>query len=297
MAMALGIPARFLVGQPVSTVAEQDVHFRRLRSTSKRDRVTALARLSLLSQLVERIDRSVELPEVDLPIVIEGQSPREAAAQLRAEWGLGGGPIASIARLLERHGVIVVRLHDVSADVDAFSCWFRGRPYVALIGDKGDIARSRFDAAHELGHLLLHHDAHPGDMALEREAHAFAAALLMPDAVIYDELPARVDWRLMLALKLRWGVSMAALLRRARDVGRISESSYKRGMMMMSRYRWRRSEPGDLQHIEEPSMVFRALDLMAADPDETSLLEGLGWNESVLSDVIGPRMRRPLLVP
>lgn len=33
-----------------------------------------------------------------------------------------------------------------------------------------DKARSRFDAAHELGHLLLHHDAEPGSKVIENQA-------------------------------------------------------------------------------------------------------------------------------
>jgi len=53
-----------------------------------------------------------------------------------------------------------------------------------LASDKGDAAVSRFDAAHELGHLIMHHDAEPGDLYMERQADAFAAAFLMPAETI-----------------------------------------------------------------------------------------------------------------
>ena len=48
-------------------------------------------------------------------------------------------------------------------------------------------------AAHELGHLLLHGDAAPGDVIQEKEADAFAAEFLTPAEVIGPELPVRMD--------------------------------------------------------------------------------------------------------
>jgi hypothetical protein len=63
--------------------------------------------------------------------------------------------------------------------------------------DKNDRARSRFDGAHELGHFVVHGDQIWGVKEVEHQAHAFAAAFLMPAGDIRDELPDRADWTVL----------------------------------------------------------------------------------------------------
>jgi Zn-dependent peptidase ImmA (M78 family) len=81
-------------------------------------------------------------------------------------------------RQLERHGVVVVRTQTFQREVDAFSVNFPGRPVVVLGVDKAVTARSRFDAAHELGHLVLRSESHAGTKEAEKQAHRFGAAFL-----------------------------------------------------------------------------------------------------------------------
>jgi Zn-dependent peptidase ImmA (M78 family) len=265
LSMALGVPPEFFAaGRPQVDLSENNVHFRSLRSTSKRDRTQARAQVRLLAEIVGVLSRRVRLPAVDLPEFEPDSSPAAAAVRLRELWGLGDGPISDMVRLLERHGVVVVRLDAPSEDLDAFSCWIDAqKPYVVLTTNKGSADRSRFDAAHELYHLVAHQDASPGDQTLETQAHQFAAAFLMPEAAMRNELPSQVDWRRFAELKLRWGVSMAALLRRARDLGLIGDDHYRRGMMDMSRRDWRRHEPVDLGEPEQPELLRRAIELVA----------------------------------
>ena len=104
------------------------------------------------------------------------------------------GPIADVVELLESHGVVVIRLPLDSADVDAFSLPFPDHPVVVLGSDKTDRARSRFDGAHELGHLVMHGEQIWGIKEVETQAHQFAAAFLMPANEIRDQLPTTVDW-------------------------------------------------------------------------------------------------------
>ncbi len=80
------------------------------------------------------------------------------AGALRASWALPPGPAPNVVELLESHGVAVIRLPLGSVDVDAFSLPLPDHPVVVLGTDKNDRARSRFDAAHELGHLVMHGD-------------------------------------------------------------------------------------------------------------------------------------------
>ncbi|NED56599.1 ImmA/IrrE family metallo-endopeptidase, partial [Micromonospora aurantiaca] len=78
--------------------------------------------------------------------------------------------------------------------VDAFSVGVHPRPMVFFNPAKGDYWRNRFDAAHELGHLVMHADAEPGEKVVEDQAHRFAAEFLMPEQDIATELPATPDW-------------------------------------------------------------------------------------------------------
>ncbi len=65
-------------------------------------------------------------------------------------------------------------------------------------------SRTRFDAAHELGHLVMHVDANPGSIDLESEANRFAAAFLLPKETFARECPNWLDWKLLRELKTRW---------------------------------------------------------------------------------------------
>lgn len=262
MSLALGVPPAFFTTRPIHEIPEDQAHFRKLRATSKRARDEARAQVELLADLVAFIERRVRLPDVALPRDLSTVSPEEAATELRARWQLGLGPIASAVGLLERKGTVVARLHASSDEIDAFSCWMGGRPFVILASNKHAADRSRFDAAHELGHLILHQDVQPGDPASEQEAHRFAAELLMPAAAIRSELPPRLNWRRYLELKGRWGVSMAALIRRARDLDVIADTAYRRAMIELGRKGWRTREPDALVEPEQPELIARALMLL-----------------------------------
>jgi Zn-dependent peptidase ImmA (M78 family) len=146
--------------------------------------------------------------------------------------------------------------------VDAFSTWMDKRPLVILSDDKDDVARSRLDAAHELGHLVMHHDAEPGSRAVEQQAFTFAVAFLMPRESALRELPRGLDWRRHAELKRRWGISMKALVRYSKDLGLLSEASYKRAMVQYSKNGWQNGEPGELEDTEQPVLVSNALEVL-----------------------------------
>lgn len=232
-----------------------------MTSRTRTNELAARAQVALLAEIVTALERQVRLPAVDLPSIESGTVPEEAARLTREAWGLGDGPIANMVGLLERKGVIVSRLPAATDELDAFS-WLGSRPFIVLASNKEAADRARFDAAHELGHFLLHHDAHPGDPEMERVAHRFAAEFLAPAASIRQELPSRIDWPALANLKLRWGVSIAMLVRRMRDLATISDATYRRAMMELSRRGWRKSEPIELGAPEQPELVGRAMHLL-----------------------------------
>jgi len=109
---------------------------------------------------------------------------------------------------------------------------------VVLATDKNDRARSRFDGAHELGHLVMHGEHVWGLKQVESQAHAF----FMPDRDILDELPSYADWPSPTAGGW-WQVSLAALLPRAKNLGRMTNASYFTAVKALSARGWRRQEP------------------------------------------------------
>ena len=270
LAKALDVPAAFLsANRTLYSVSGDEGHFRSLRSTSTRDRSQARAQLEILAEAVATLERRVHIPAVDLPDIDPETSPEDAARAVRIAWDLADGPVSDVVALLEDHGVIVTRLPAATDEMDAFSAWVGDRPFVLLVANKQAADRARFDAAHELAHLLLHRGSAPGDPEVERIAHRFAAEFLAPATSIRSVLPRRVDWRVLAELKLTWGVSMAMLLRRMRDLGTISEPAYRRGMMDMSRLGWRRSEPVAIGKPEEPEMLGLAVEVLARERNYT----------------------------
>ncbi len=176
-----------------------------------------------------------------------------------------------VVALLESHGVVTARFRFQASKVDAFSMPFTNRSIVVLGADKGHRDRSRFDAAHELGHLVLLRWVQPGERLWEWEAHRFAAAFLMPADDIAPLLPTKPDWRRLLELKATWHVSLAALLMRAKILGVMSDTAYLSGIKAMSAKGWRKDEPGDLGPPESPRLLAAAI--RAAAQNGTTLQE------------------------
>ncbi len=284
LALGLSVDPGFFAARP-NDVAKASAlpHFRSLRSTSQLARDQAFAYGQVALDIAESLERHVELPDVDLPTMpvemgdLEGDGPERAAQELRDAWEIGTGPVGHLVRALENHGVLVVFSPNQTASVDAYSFDSHLRPVVILNPVKRDYYRQRFDVAHELGHLIMHSDAEPGGRIVEEQAHRFASELLMPKAQITDLLPTAMNrsaWVTLAKLKEQWGVSIQALLYRARRLGRLGDVSYRNAMVTLSTRGWRRNEPGLITAIEQPSLLPRAIELLDNEGiGELSLIE------------------------
>jgi Zn-dependent peptidase ImmA (M78 family) len=270
LAVALGVdPAFFLSSLSALPVDARLAHFRSLRSTTQAVRDQACAYAVAAAETAALLETYVELPALDLPAVPvfpdepDREAPARAAREVRAAWGWPAGPAPHLIRAAENHGILVVYSPPAAASVDAYSIQGPARPIVLLNPMKDDYWRQRYDVAHEIGHLVMHADAEPGGRAVEEQANRFAAELLMPAAEIVDLLPSRADWRRLGGLKEQWGASMAALLYRARELRVMREVTYRNAMSAMSARGWRRAEPGLQRTVEQPSMLARAVELLA----------------------------------
>lgn len=277
LALSLGVDPGFFAMRPDDVAAlSATPHFRSLRSTTQLARDQAFAYGQLAVDIATSLEKHVECPDQDVPsfpVPIDADrwddsGPELAARYVRDQWGMSTGPAPHLVRLLENHGVLIVFSPPQAASVDAYSFDSRLRPVVVLNPVKHDYYRQRFDIAHELGHLVMHSDAEPGGRTVEDHANRFAAELLMPEAEIRDELPTIMNgaaWQSLARSKERWGTSIQALLYRARRLGTLTEVSYRNAMATLTSRGWRRGEPGLITVLEQPSMLPRAVELLAAE--------------------------------
>ena len=272
IAIALGMPREFFVpGRPTAAASSSVVHFRSLRSTPVRDRRRALTHAVFAWELTNLLESYLSIPPVAFPrAVLPERASRDdmenLAGECRRLLNLGSAPIGNMTRHLESLGAVVVRLPVGCEKVDAFSCVLEDRPIVVLNSDKGDKARSRHDAAHEFGHLVAHDDTEPGSQIVEQQAHAFASAFLLPADEVAPYLASPLDWNMLFRLKRHWGVSLQSLIVRAKNLGTISEHSYRRAFIKLSTAKnadgttWRINEPGTLGPPEQPILLRRCVE-------------------------------------
>ncbi|GAA1286449.1 XRE family transcriptional regulator [Pseudonocardia aurantiaca] len=269
LAMALGIEPEFFLPSAGELQAASAPHFRSLRSTTQIARDRARAYGLMVIEIISSLERHVEFPNLDLPLhavdleLWEVSEPEDAARVVRKCWDIETGPIDHIVRLLENKGIFAAFTSRQIAAIDAYSFSSDMRPVVLLNPTKDDYYRQRWDVAHELGHLVMHADAEPGNRDAEEQANRFAAELLLPEAEIAPLLPNRPGWRHLQSLKEEWGVSLQALLFRSRRLGVMPEQAYKSAMTTVSARGWRRQEPGRSVLVEQPSLLPRAVEVLA----------------------------------
>ncbi|MCX4429602.1 helix-turn-helix domain-containing protein [Streptomyces mirabilis] len=312
LAKALDVPVEFFIaGRPSQRLDSSMAHFRSLRSTPKAQRERALAFVEQVWELTYALERRVQLPPVDLPGYAGGEvhpgvalsaEPTAAAQELRRQWGLGDGPVTHLVRRMEAHGIVVVLPADAdaaTATVDAFSSR-SARPLVVLTQNRAnDVYRHRFTAAHELGHLVLHGDA-TGDSRQEREADAFAAEFLTPQASILPLLPRRMDLGQLAGLRRTWGVSVHSLVYRCRELGVISDATASRTyqrLRALDRQPGFAAEPVSGYPGEQPVLLSQAFDLAVQETGlgVRELAQELAWPLARVRELLGMPDNRPVL--
>jgi Zn-dependent peptidase ImmA (M78 family)/DNA-binding XRE family transcriptional regulator len=236
-----GFSKAFLEADDIEILSADGVSFRSMTKMTARQRDAAIAAGSIAFVMSDWVDREFDLPEPDIPD-FQGATPEIAAQSLRQYWCLGEKPIKNMVHLLELKGVRAFSLADNCQEVDAYSVWRGMRPFVFLNTGKS-AERRRYDAAHELAHLVLHRHAAPNGRGAEKEAHAFAAAFLMPIASMkaLGRIVPTLDY--IVRLKKTWIVSVAAMTLRLYELGLLTYYHYNRLYVELSSRGWRTSEP------------------------------------------------------
>jgi Zn-dependent peptidase ImmA (M78 family) len=209
----------------------------------------------------------------------------------RRHWNLGISPVADIVLLLENNGAIVSRGELGAETLDAYSQQPEDseHPIIFLGAGKASAVRSRHDASHELGHLILHRHIKASAMKntahfrlIEDQAHRFAAAFNLPAQGFAEQLWAPT-MDAFLALKPHWKVSIGVMIVRCGQLGILNEVQQKRAWINMNRKGWRCCEPLDDRLIpEQPRLLRRSFELLVN--------EGIKTPEQIVSDLcLNPR--------
>jgi Zn-dependent peptidase ImmA (M78 family) len=234
-------------------------YHRRRQATLVHELRLALARINVrriqIFRLLEGMDINSPYKMRQFDIDENDSDPEAIAALVRAEWRLPFGPIRNLIRTIEHAGGIVVITDLGTQRIDALSQWLPGLPPMFFLNSGIPADRMRYSLAHELGHIIMH--SSPSE-CLEREADQFAAAFLMPQHDIVSELD-RIRIADLARLKSYWRVSMQALVRRARDLGKITQSQYTTAFEQFSRMGYRKNEPVEIEP-EMPSTLERLIE-------------------------------------
>lgn len=285
----LDVPASYFTHQP--TVEVNWLAFRRHSTflAREQDAVKAyaadVAELQIELQSLLHPDAGANLPEV-MPVA-SMEDAEGAAMRLRECWELDDNPIDSLVQTAEDHQVIVVGWSKHGGEFDGLSGWCNQQP-VAVINTAVEADRRRFTLAHELGHLMMDTST-VTEKEAEKLAHRFAATLLVPPERVRHELGTRrtrLDWEELSILKRKYGVSMAAWVYRAKDLGIITDHYAANLYREMSERGWRKREPVDYIADEEPlkleQMAHRAVAEGLMSPDQIRRVYP-DWFETELS--------------
>ncbi|MBC6439877.1 MAG: ImmA/IrrE family metallo-endopeptidase [Rhodospirillales bacterium] len=326
LARTLNVPVAFFL-RPLPDHGPAPMFFRSMASTTQSVRKRTQARMRWAQDIALSLQEWVDLPEVNVPRLdvsnhgeIRNEDIEHMASACRATWNLGAGPIADVLLVLENAGIVVVKEEVGTVKMDGLSNWSAadGRPYVLIARDKDTCVRSRMDAAHELGHLVLHHSLKPRPLnnsadfkEIERQAFDFAAAFLMPAESFSPEIWSP-SLNAFVALKEHWKTSVGAMIIRCARLGMLSEEHQRRLWKHYSARGWRKSEPMDDELAREyPRLLSRSVRLLVEEQvrsreallndfrlhgSDVEALCGLprGYMTTKAADVVAlPKLKRP----
>lgn len=260
ISLILKFPEKFFFEDDIEVPDLTQISFRAVSKMTIIKKNAATYTTSIAFNLNEWIEQKFILPQPNL-LDLRDTSPEEAAIMLRKHWNLGILSIENIIHLLEINGIRVFSINEKNYELDAFSLWKNNTPFIFLNMQKS-MERTRFDAAHELGHLILHkHGTPQGGQAIEKEANNFAAAFLIPKETLVSYRPESFNINSLLSMKKKWIVSISALVNRLYKLGRLTDWHYRMLCIHMSRrgYLVKEPEPAKRERSRMLEIIFRKL--------------------------------------
>jgi len=238
-----------------------------------------------------------DLPEYqNAPDSYSNLEIEEAAEACRNHWGLGlDTPIQNITNVLENAGVVITTFSGVSEKVDALSL-NRKHPIIIRNSAKESPCRLRFDLAHECGHFILHNGIETGDTVTEGEADRFASAFIFPRSSFVREFPRsfnpnrEISWKPLYELKIRWGMSLRAIIYRAHFLKIISSQQYRAANIWLSKSGQSKNERYDDRiNKESPELLKSSFNILNSEVKISfhKIAEHLNITSGMLSNITG----------
>jgi len=265
LSKALNVPVDFFFTEPEVSVVLEHVDYRKKSAMSKTHQT------AIEEQCTEALNRylTLELAMQDQKAVEDfmfektvrtPEDADEAADQLRRDWDLGDNPIPNVVAMLEDKGYKVIEL-ETDAKFDGLKAHAGAARVIGLNKNINDTCRKRFTALHELAHHVLLFPSEMPEREKERLCHCFAGAVLYPQAQALEAMHhERFHFYLpeLVILKEYWGISIAAIFARAKNLGIISEHVHTKLMIGYNARKYRDGEPGTFGG-DEKALRFRQL--------------------------------------
>lgn len=298
----LSVKKDFFYEEFENDVKFEQCHFRKRKTTpvGLANRVCSYS--TVFEALVEFLSQYIEFPESDVPDLSNNADNysnleiEEAAEACRKHWNLGlDNPIDNITNILENAGVVITTFSGVSDKVDALSL-YRKNPIIIRNDAKESPCRLRFDLAHECGHFVLHNGIETGDSITESEADRFASAFLFPRSAFLNEFPKtflpnrEASWQPLYKLKIRWGMSLKAIIYRAHFLKIISSQQYRAANVKLSKSGQTKVERYDeILTREKPQLLQDSFELLRDEAGITfsRIADNLHITPQMLSTITG----------
>jgi Zn-dependent peptidase ImmA (M78 family)/DNA-binding XRE family transcriptional regulator len=194
------------------------------------------------SKTVEYLDRYLELEDIVgekkvLPfipksfLISEPTDIESAAIEMRSVLKIGTDPIYNIVELLEENGVKVFPIQSEPSFSGMSTVLKNGEGVIVYnqLKDEIPLVRIRFTLLHELGHLFLNL-GHFNEKEAERLCDQFAGAMLIPKENLVNLLGNKrmeIMNEELRMIKRYYGISLPAIVYRAKTLGIVSDSFVK----------------------------------------------------------------------
>lgn len=251
----------------------KDIEFR------KQEKLSVKEQTKIKEQTREYLSRYLELEEIvglssefENPFLGDNMDAVGIKADywaecLREKWNLGNNPIYNVVELLEEKNIKIIKL-DADDSFDGLKTTINESIPVIVFNEKNQEKqdRIRFTLLHELGHILFS-DYLKDLPEAQKEiiCHQFAGAMLMPAKTLQMKLGehrTKISFAELANIKQQYGISMQALIMRAKDCGIINDNYTRQFFFMIKQLGWKINEPIVYEGREESTrfkqLLFRA---------------------------------------
>lgn len=303
LAQVLDFPSSFF-SREVEALTSDGMFFRSQSAATKRARDMQKMDLTFSNSIYNLLKKYVEFPVVNLPQLyvddykeLTSEIIKDKATELREIWGIdNNSPIPNLIRIMEANGFIVTKSNMENPKIDAVSKWVLDRPFVIFTDNGESAVRRRFNAAHEIGHIILHseiesiYDLNATELKkIEKQANEFASYFLLPDDAFLDSL-VTINLEGFIQLKKYWLVSIGAMVMKTYNLGILNDNQYTYIQKKMSKNRWKKVEPLDNElNVEQPSVFLEVYKMLVESGlfNNISLNTKIGLPQDYLRNMIG----------